>query len=192
MRYILFIITLLVCACTDKSKEFVVIPKIYLPKNAPNVSVQNDIAYVDGKTFSGYLYFLNPTNNDTLIKEGYSKGLLHGTCYKKFPNGQLMESRGYKNGKKEGKQIGFWENGNKRFEFFTKNDVYEGTLKEWSIDGKLFHLGTYLAGKEDGTQKMWYPNGKIKANYYIIKGKRDGLLGTKNCKNVSDSIFVVQ
>ena len=60
------------------------------------------------------------------------------------------------------------------------------------MEGKLFHLATYKNGQEEGTQKMWYDNDKIRANYYIIDGKRYGLLGTKNCKNVSDSIFIVR
>jgi antitoxin component YwqK of YwqJK toxin-antitoxin module len=53
-------------------------------------------------------------------------------------------------------------------------------------------LAHFKDGQEEGSQKLWYDNGKIRANYVIIKGKRYGLLGTKNCKNVSDSIFVVK
>ncbi|MCX6338150.1 MAG: toxin-antitoxin system YwqK family antitoxin, partial [Bacteroidetes bacterium] len=69
---------------------------------------------------------------------------------------------------------------------------YEGELSEWTFDGKLIHLAHYIDGQEEGSQKLWYDNGKIRANYVIIKGKRYGLLGTKNCKNVSDSIFIVK
>jgi antitoxin component YwqK of YwqJK toxin-antitoxin module len=47
----------------------------------------------------------------------------------------------------------------------------------------------YQKGHEEGEQKWWYDNGKIKANYIIKDGRRYGLLGTKNCINVSDSIF---
>lgn len=111
---------------------------------------------------------------------------------KYYPNKQLMEYREFRNGMKNGKQIGYWENGNKRFEFIAKDDAYEGELKEWDRNGKLFHLAHYKDGQEEGEQKLWYENGKIRANYFIIKGKRYGLLGTKNCKNVSDSIFVIR
>ena len=99
-----------------------------------------------------------------------------------------MEYREYGLGRKNGKQVAFWENGNKRFEFVAKDDAYEGELKEWTLNGELFHLAHYANGQEEGIQKMWYENGKIRANYVIRKGKRYGLLGTKNCKNVSDSI----
>ena len=121
--------------------------------------------------------------------EHYINGLLSGTCKKWYLNKQLMESREYIMGRKNGKQIAYWENGNKRFEFVAKNDAYEGELKEWDYNGNLFHLAHYKNGQEEGAQKLWYDNGKIRANYVILNGKRYGLLGTKNCKNVSDSIF---
>jgi antitoxin component YwqK of YwqJK toxin-antitoxin module len=47
----------------------------------------------------------------------------------------------------------------------------------------------YVMGHESGAQQQFYTDGKIKANYTIIDGRRYGLLGTKNCVNVSDSIF---
>ena len=108
---------------------------------------------------------------------------------KYYPNNQLMEIREFRNDMKNGKQIAYWDNGNKRFEYTAKNDVNEGKLMEWDYNGKLFHLAHFKDGQEEGVQKLWYENGKIRANYIILKGRRYGLLGTKNCKNVSDSIF---
>jgi len=111
---------------------------------------------------------------------------------KYYSNKQLMEYREFRNDMKNGKQIAYWDNGNKRFEFIAKNDAYEGELMEWDYSGNLFHLAHYKNGQEEGVQKLWYENGKIRANYITIKGRRFGLLGTKNCKNVSDSIFIVK
>ena len=111
---------------------------------------------------------------------------------KYYSNNKLMEIREFRNNMKNGKQIAYWDNGNKRFEYIAKNDVSEGELKEWDFNGKLFHLAHYKNGKEEGVQKLWYENGKIRANYIILQGRRYGLLGTKNCKNVSDSIFVIK
>ena len=89
---------------------------------------------------------------------------------KYFPNKQLMEYREYRNEMKNGRQVAYWNNGNKRFEYTAKNDTYEGELKEWDYNGKLFHLAHYKDGHEEGAQKLWYENGKIRANYVIIKG----------------------
>jgi antitoxin component YwqK of YwqJK toxin-antitoxin module len=165
------------------------IPSLYILKTSKHISINNDTVYLKGEKFSGFLYALHQNKIDTLSVEGYSNGLAMGVTNKWFANKKPMEIRFYKNGAKHGKQLVFWENGNKKFEYTAKNDAYEGEMKEWSVDGKLIHLANYKDGQENGTQKLWYDNGKIKANYVIINGKRYGLLGTKNCKNVSDSIF---
>lgn len=121
----------------------------------------------------------------------YASGDL--VIYKKYyPNKQLMEYREFRNEMKNGRQVAYWDNGKKRFEFVAINDAYEGELKEWDYNGKLFHLAHYINGQEEGVQKLWYENGKIRANYIVLNGRRFGLLGTKNCRNVSDSIFVVK
>ena len=168
------------------------IPPIYHLQSEENITIKNDTVFLNNKKYDGFLYQLNPNGKDTLSIEGFQKGLLTGILRKWFPNGQLMEERRFLNGKKHGNQVAYWQNGNKRFEFMAKNEAYEGELKEWSSSGHLYHVGNYVNGQEEGAQKMWYENGKLRANYVIIQGKRYGLLGTKNCKNVSDSIFVMQ
>lgn len=140
-------------------------------------------------------YFLYAILVSILFACSYNNEQVDGKVFifkKYYSNKQLMEYREYKNDMKNGKQIAYWDNGNKRFEFFAKNDAYEGELKEWDYHGRLFHLAHYKNGQEEGIQKLWYENGKIRANYIIVNGRRFGLLGTKNCKNVSDSIFVVK
>jgi antitoxin component YwqK of YwqJK toxin-antitoxin module len=132
----------------------------------------------------GIVFSCNPQNQQEEARSEVIK--------KWYPNKMLMEERSFLNGMKNGRQTAYWDNGNKRFDFVAVNDRYEGELKEWDYNGKLFHLAHYKNGQEEGVQKLWYENGKIRANYIIIQGKRYGLLGTKNCKNVADSIFVVQ
>jgi antitoxin component YwqK of YwqJK toxin-antitoxin module len=164
--------------------------KVYKQKTSRNISIDNDVVFDNGKPYNGYLYEINPGNMDTVSVAEYSNGLLNGTSKRWYVNNkQLMEERLYSNGKKNGRQVSYWENGNKRFEFFAKDDAYEGELKEWNIEGQLIHLANFVNGQEEGAQKLWYDNGKIRANYVMLKGKRYGLLGTKNCRNVSDSIF---
>ena len=169
-----------------------IIPQRFILKSANGISIKNDVVYWKDTSYSGFLYDLNSDNKDTILWEGYVNGQLDGVCKKWYPNKQLMEERIYLYGKKYGKQIAYWPNGNKRFEFTAVKDAYEGEMKEWDINGHLFHLAHYVNGQEEGVQKLWYENGKIRANYVILNGKRYGLLGTKNCKNVSDSIFVVK
>lgn len=193
----LIIPLLLICSCSqNKSKEAFflnpVIPKKYISESSLNIETKSDTVFVNNKKYSGFIFQLQSNNKDTIIIKGYYNGLESGVSKKWYADRKLMEERYYLDGKKNGKQIAFWENGNKKFEFIAYNDAYEGEMKEWNIDGKLIHIGNYKNGQEEGTQKLWYDNGKIRANYVIKKGKRYGLLGTKNCSNVSDSIFIVR
>ena len=183
--YFCYILIILVISCNEKKSA-----QLFVSKTSNDISIVNDIVFYKSEKFSGKLFELN--YKDTVLLEEIKDGLLDGISKKWFKNKQLMEFREYKMGRKNGRQIAYWDNGKKRFEFTANNDAYDGEMREWSINGNLFHLAHYQNGQEEGSQKMWYENGKIKANYVIFNGKRYGLLGTKNCKNVSDSIFVVK
>lgn len=194
---ILFSSILLICFCTqNKSNQVAVfnqtVPKIFTLKSSKEITNKNDTVLLNGGKYSGYLFELHTNNSDTLLIQSYLSGLQSGNDKKWFANKNISEDREYSSGKKNGKQIAFWDNGKKRFEFTANNDAYEGEMKEWNFEGKLIHLANYKNGQEEGTQRLWYENGKIRANYVILNGKRYGLLGTKNCRNVSDSIFIIK
>ncbi|MFB9053981.1 toxin-antitoxin system YwqK family antitoxin [Formosa undariae] len=167
-----------------------IVPTSFVLKS--ETTTKRNLLYVDDNTYSGFVYELYPETADTLLIVGYYNGLKEGVSKKWYAGNEMMELRYFASGQKNGKQVAYWENGNKRFEYSAKNDGYEGELKEWNSDGFLFHLANYKNGQEDGAQKLWYDNGKIRANYVIVEGKRYGLLGTKNCVNVSDSIFIAK
>ncbi|MGB4743807.1 MAG: toxin-antitoxin system YwqK family antitoxin [Flavobacteriaceae bacterium] len=179
------------CKQEDNKSFSVYSGSVIVSSLSKELSITNNTLFLNNSEFNGTIYELYK-NGDTLAIKQIINGLQDGISKKWYPNKQLMETREYQNGQKNGKQIAYFQNGIKKFEFIAKNDIYEGELKEWNIGGDLIHLSTYKNGQEDGTQKMWYDNGKIRANYVIKNGKRYGLLGTKNCINVSDSIFVVK
>ena len=74
------------------------------------------------------------------------------------------------------------------------NNIFD-SIDSLSLSEKYKDLGTdrcpdqYENGYEKGVQKIWWPDGRIKSNYIIKNNRRYGLLGVKNCVNVSDSIF---
>ena len=185
-RIIFLIVFFLVISCNNNNQT---IPTTFSLKSAENVLIKNNMAFLGEEKYSGFIFEMN--DKDTISISGYLNGKLEGISKKWYTNNQLQETRYYSNGQKNGKQLSFWNNGNKRFEFIAKKDAYDGALKEWSEDGKLFRLANYENGREKGVQKLWYPDGKIRANYVIVDGRRYGLLGTKNCVNVSDSIFSI-
>ncbi|MFT4522070.1 MAG: antitoxin component YwqK of YwqJK toxin-antitoxin module [Bacteroidia bacterium] len=160
---------------------------IKVNSNNPQLHRVADTLKYGLKNFSGAVFELN-LNRDTIQSSSYQNGLLHRTSYKWYSDGTIQEKRMYGAGKKNGEQITYWPNGHVRFEFTAVADAYEGALKEWDVNKNLIHLAHFKNGQEEGIQKMWYGNGKIRANYVVKNGKRYGLLGTKNCINVADSL----
>ena len=149
--------------------------------------------YVEYKerVFTGLVYRLYPNSTDTLSKSFYENGLKEGIWLKFYRKSKLQEKREFKKGKKEGLFLGFYSDGSKGFEYNFKNGEYHGKSREWKNDGMLLRESNYVNGYEEGPQKIWYIDGRIKSNYIIKNNRRYGLLGTKNCVNVSDSIFVM-
>lgn len=149
----------------------------------------NGSMQVNGRPFSGMLFTLAPGSADTQTIACFSNGREHGIWQQFYPGGRLMETRRYHNGQKTGDYTAWWPHGRKRLHYRFANNEYEGLCEEWNEDGMLIKAMNYKQGHEEGLQQWWYNNGKIKANYVVTGGRRYGLLGTKNCVNVTDSIF---
>ncbi len=158
-------------------------------EQAVDFKIINGILMEGNNPFNGTLFTLFPKTTDTAEISNYYNGKEDGEWKKYYPFKKIREKRYFKDGSKTGEYLVWWENGNKQLQYFFEADEYEGVCKEWSETGFLNKIMTYKKGHEDGHQQWWYDNGKIKANYVIIDGRRYGLLGTKNCVNVSDSIF---
>lgn len=150
---------------------------------------KNGTVYKDAIPFSGKVYQLNTGKKDTLSVIGYYNGKEQGEWKRFYADGQLEEIRYFDEGVKTKMLTRWWENRQKQFECTFKNGEYEGTLQEWNPTGQLIQEMHYKNGYEEGSQKLFYDNGKVRSNYVVKNGKRIGLLGTKNCVNVSDSIF---
>jgi len=145
----------------------------------------------NGSLFTGFVYKLYSNQKDTLSISFYKKGLKEGVWKKFYQNGTILEVRKYKKDKKKGSYKGYYLNGSKAFELVFKNGEYHGTNREWSENGTLIRESNYIDGYEKGFQKVWSHDGKIKSNYIIKDNRRYGLLGTKNCINVSEDIFTL-
>jgi antitoxin component YwqK of YwqJK toxin-antitoxin module len=141
------------------------------------------------KPFSGTVFTLFPGTKDTAELTRFLDGKENGEWIKFYPSKKIKEKRYFENGQKTGAYIGWWENGNRQLDYFFIADEYDGACREWNEAGMLTKVMNYKKGHEDGHQQWWYDSGKIRANYIIKDGRRYGLLGTKNCINVSDSIF---
>lgn len=177
-------ITLLV-ACekvTDKLEQSSVeIPNRIITSPDVNLSEREGVLYLGSQKYSGYV-IQNYPNKKLSSKNGYSNGKLEGKQEKWFENGAKMEVRYYSNNHKIGKHEGWYNNGQKRFEYFIENDVPIKTHREWHPNGQIFTSFNFNKdGQPEGTQQMWFPTGQIKANYVIKNGRRFGFLGAKGC-----------
>lgn len=159
--------------------------------NEAFIFLQNDngIFKQNGKPLTGIVYSLTTNQKDTLSVASFVEGKEHGEWRKYFNNGQMMERRFYTEGKKSGLFEAWWPDGKKRLLYHFVNGEYEGSCRDWDSTGLLVNDMHYSQGYENGEQKQFYENGKVKANYVMKDGRRYGLLGTKNCVNVSDSVF---
>lgn len=151
----------------------------------PQISFENAGVFYQGKPFSGMLFRLDSQTQDTLKIESYLKGNRHGRWVQYFPGHVLKEFRTFERGKKTGAFVQYFPTGKKQQEYHFQNDEYQGLASEWNERGVLIREMHYVAGHEEGSQKLFYDNGQIRANYVMKDGRRFGLLGTKNCVNVS-------
>jgi antitoxin component YwqK of YwqJK toxin-antitoxin module len=174
---------------TNAPKDPVPVYAGLLNKSEQQGTMNNGLLCISNKPFNGTLFTLYPGSKDTAAIENYANGKEHGEWRKYYASAKIKEIRYFVNGQKTGEYTAWWENGNKQLQYFFAAGEYEGTCKEWSETGFLNKVMNYKKGHEEGHQQWWYDNGKIKANYIIKDGRRYGLLGTKNCINVSDSIF---
>ncbi len=188
---IIFYIIICICSCHAKAgKESVAKTKPQsIAATDSRLQMLNGRACYNGTFFTGTIYYLFDNSNDTVAITSFKNGREDG-IWKKFYLGKaIREQREFTDGKKTGLLTAWWQNGQKQLEYFFSNDEYEGTCREWNKDGVLIKEMNYENGHEEGAQKYFYDNGKVRSNYVVINGKRYGLLGTKNCVNVKDSIF---
>jgi antitoxin component YwqK of YwqJK toxin-antitoxin module len=179
------VVAILLASCSGKSFTEM---KWY---DETGIRLQNNagVYQVNGQPFSGIVYKLNKNGKDTVAVASFVNGREDGAWRSYYGNGQSKEKRYFSKGKKTGVLEGWWPNGKKRLLYHFKDGEYEGNCRDWNDKGLLVSNMNYKKGYEAGLQQQFYESGKVKANYMMLDGRRYGLLGTKNCVNVSDSIF---
>lgn len=186
------LIGFIACNAKEPAKPMLnnpVVPNQWVQIMDSALNNRNGVIYYRSSPYSGKLYGLYTNQRDTAFVRSYFLGKEEGEWKSYYENGKIKELRFFSDGKKTGKYLVWWPNGKPFMQYQFENDEYQGTCKEWNENGLLVKQMNYQQGHEAGSQKWWYDNGKIKANYIIIDGRRYGLLGTKNCINVTDSIF---
>jgi len=171
----------------DSADRHITIPRLFINVLDSDLAFHQDTLYFQSTKFSGYVFKLY-ASRDTAFSGTYWNGLEEGAHQKWYPNKQLAEYRIFHLGKKEGKHVGFWEEGKPKFEYQFLEGELQGVTNEWYQNGQPYKVMHYKKGYEEGSQKMWWENGVIRANYVVKQGRRYGLIGLKLCMTPKDSI----
>jgi hypothetical protein len=120
------------------------------------------------------------------VSDPYFRGLLSGQSRAFYASGKIRWTRDYRNGKKDGVHVGWWENGRKMFEYRFRKDLYDGSVREWYADGKIAKEMHYEYGVESGLQRAWRENGTLYANYEARNGRLYGIINARLCYSVKE------
>jgi hypothetical protein len=155
---------------------------------AKHINTKPSICFeIDAQTINGIIFLQD-------INEPYT-----GNNLCKYTNGQVESKGNIKNGKLNGKQTSWNENGQIRSEEFyiegnlvdkTRYSYYvndeiksklhfinsklDGKQTSWRENGLIFSEKNYKDGKQDGKQTSWYENGQILTEKNYKDGKQDG------------------
>ena len=101
--------------------------------------------------------------------EGADQYLAKDVFY--YPDGRIkMEGEYNKDGKKDGKWIYWYQNGNKWSEGYFSDGLDNGLRKTWHENGQKHYQGHYDKGKRVGTWKFYDENGKMVKEIDYDKG----------------------
>ncbi|GAB4022102.1 toxin-antitoxin system YwqK family antitoxin [Spirosoma koreense] len=156
----------------------------YIDARTVQIESREGSSFIQNKPITGVLFSIN-TQGDTLFRVPFFGGKENGKALFFYPGNRIREERFFVNGWKEGTHRGWYENGRPMFEYHFHDDLFESSYREWFPNGKLFRNMHYEKGQESGVQQSWSVTGTIKMNYVIKNDRRYGLLGTKNCRNIS-------
>lgn len=78
----------------------------------------------------------------------------------------------YRDGKREGLQTTWYENGQKQLEAIFKDGKQEGLFTSWHENGQKEMEGNFKDGKQEGFFASWHENGQKKRELNYKAGRR--------------------
>jgi len=87
-----------------------------------------------------------------------------------YKSGKIETVTTYKNGKREGPQKGYYENGALKYEaFVTKGRFFEGPFKFYYESGRMMEESHFKDYEKEGQKKVYRENGKLCVTIEYIK-----------------------
>ena len=188
-KTIIISIVVLFCFCEnpflDSTLNEFFIPSTFISDDNPKLNYDSKGSLNYGNNlFSGFLVKKN-VDGELIEKKGFCRGHMEGKSVGYYENGNKKYKRFYKEGKKTGKHIGWFKSGQIKFEYFFKDGLSEQKHSQWYDNGMLYSEINYLNGKPFGSTKVWRKDGKLRSNFVIREnGRRYGLAGIKRCTKI--------
>jgi antitoxin component YwqK of YwqJK toxin-antitoxin module len=116
----------------------------------------------------------HPNGKPELLVIEYKEG---GHKWKKevtfHPNGKKHSEGYYRDGMRQGKQMEFYWEGKKIYEYYCDRDKLVGPFRAWNRDGTLSQLDNYRNGKLHGNHRQWRINGQLYIEGSYEEGEKE-------------------
>jgi len=117
--------------------------------------------YVNQQKDSVWNYYLNEESNPLVSSETYRNGVLNGESITYYPDsGKPAEILILVDGKKNGKLLKYFPDGQLMTESYYKDGMPDGNFTHYHPDGKVQIQGRYYNGRQAGEWKYFDENGK--------------------------------
>src|SRR5438477_11987798 len=114
------VISILFIGCSSAATNTAPVVLKDLESTDPSLKFKNGIWFYNDQLFSGTLTD-RYANNSIHHITGYLNGKEEGSQETFFEDGKIQEKRFYHNGEKDSVHTGWWPNGNRRFEYHFTN-----------------------------------------------------------------------
>ena len=160
------------------------ISSVNIEATDPLLHFENGQWFYKDKLFSG---IITEKYSNSVVHHitGYVNGKEEGWQQTFFDDGKPEEKRYYHAGEKDSVHTGWWQNGNRRFEYHFWNGLYDGDYKEWYTTGEPLKHIHYTKGVDDWG-KGWRQNGKLYMNFVTKVGRRYGLNNSNLCYTIKN------
>ena len=193
MRIAIIILIFLFYSCHNKDAAGIAKQTQQSLKNISSVlisSTDSSLHFINGSwyyrdsLFSGSIE-TRYSNGQLKSLQTFFSGKEEGWSYSFYPDGKKESQRFYVLGEKDSIHLGWWNNGNRRFEYHFNKGNYDGDYKEWYVSGKPLKYIVYKNG-EEVYGKGWRENGKLFMNYVMKDKRRYGLMNSQLCYSLKN------
>lgn len=180
-QLMLITVILILSACnTNNKNKLKVPPELRVTNFDLSLKKTADGWFYKKQSFSGYMVQVEKNGRTVYelpIVDGKENGMANGS----YNTGEKLMERNFADGKREGIFKQWWPNGNYRYLFNYKNDVYDGRQYVFFIGGKKQQESNYVLGELEGLQRIWNQDGQLISNYMYKDKKLYGIITAKNC-----------